>query len=122
MPVTLGAIPLPDDLVWIDEFAAEPVAQAMQRTLGGVNVIEETALVAGRPITLGADDQWVGRTTVLALRALAAVPGQTHTLNLRGDIYTVAFRRPAIEARPVIQCADPDPADRYAIRINLITV
>lgn len=122
MPVTLGSITLPDDLVWIDEVGHDPVAQATQRTLGGVMVIEETELVAGVPITLGAEDQWVDRTTVIALRALAASAGQTHTLNLRGDAYTVAFRRPAIEARPVIQYADPDAGDRYAIRINLITV
>ncbi|MGB0218352.1 MAG: hypothetical protein ACPGJF_03375 [Sinimarinibacterium flocculans] len=122
MPVTLGGITLPDDLVWIDEFDHDPVAQAAQRTLGGVHVLEETELVEGRPITLGADEQWITRTTLLELQALAADAGQTHTLNLRGVEYTVAFRRPAFRARPVIPFADPDAGDQYAVQINLMTV
>lgn len=122
MAVTLGGIALPDDMVWIDEFGFDPVAQATQRTLGGVNLIEESPLVAGVPITLGADSQWITRATLLLLRALAATPAQTHALILRGDSYTIAFRRPAIEATPIVQCADPVAGDFYAIRINLITV
>jgi hypothetical protein len=122
MSVTLGGITLPDDLVWVDEFDFEPVAQASARTLGGVLISEETELLAGRDITLGAAGQWVERSVVIALRALAADAGETHTLSLRGTDYTVQFRRPAIEARPVIEQADPLAVDPYEIRINLRTV
>lgn len=122
MTTTLGAIALPDDLVVVDEFDYEPVAQVIQRTLGGVNVIEESPLVSGRPITLGTEGQWITRATLQALRALADLAGQTHALNLRGDLYTVAFRRPAIAARPVIDYANPAAADFYTVQINLITV
>lgn len=122
MAVTLAGITLPDDLVWIDEMDWEPVAQATQRTLGGVNVREESELVEGRPITLGADQQWISRTTLLALRSLAAAAGATHALNLRGAEYTVAFRRPAINATPVIPFSNPEAGDFYAVQINLITV
>ena len=120
--VTLGGITLPPDLVWIDEFDHEPVAQADSRTLGGVLISEETALLHGRPITLGAPGQWVERSVVIALKALAATSAETHTLSLRGDTYTVQFRRPAITARPAVTYADPLAADPYEITINLRTV
>ncbi|MDT0496530.1 hypothetical protein RM530_04010 [Algiphilus sp. W345] len=122
MAITLASIALPDDLVWTDEFVHEPVGQALQRTLGGAQIIEETALIAGRPITLGTDNQWITRSTLLTLRALADTAGQIHTLDLRGDEYDVVFRRPAISARPVIEFADPTVDDFYAVQINLITV
>ncbi|MCR9089879.1 hypothetical protein [Algiphilus sp.] len=122
MAVTLGGIALPDDIVWTDELDWEPVAQARARTLNGGQIIEETTLQGGRPITLGGG-VWVPRSTVLSLRTLAATAAQTHTLDLRGDTYTVAFVRPnPIQAVPVIRYADPVPDDPHEITIRLITV
>ncbi|MCK5770941.1 hypothetical protein [Algiphilus sp.] len=122
MAVTLGGISLPDDIVWLDELAGPQVAQARARTLGGGQVIEETALLSGRPITLGGG-VWASRSTVLALRTLAADAGETHTLDLRGDTYTVAFVRPnPIEATPVIRYADPAAEDPHELTVRLIEV
>lgn len=123
MAITLGGIELPDDLVWIDEFDWDPVAQATVRTLGGINVIEESALIAGRPITLGAPGQWITRATLLLLRALAATPATTHVLDLHGTEHSVAFRRPTpIKAKPVVEFASPQDTDFYEVQINLMTV
>ena len=122
MAVTLGGIALPDDIVWTDELAWTPVAQAIARTLSGGQIIEETALQGGRPITLGGG-VWAPRSTVLALRALAATATQTHTLDQRGDSYSVVFVRPnPITATPVIRYADPAPDDPHDITIRLRTV
>ena len=49
---TLGAITLPGDLEWIDEFSWSPVGQQVDVTLGGSLIVEESAQLAGRPITL----------------------------------------------------------------------
>lgn len=122
MAVTLGGIALPDDIVWLDEFAHQQVGQARERTLTGAQVIEETALTAGRPITLGGG-VWVARSMVLALRTLAADAAETHTLDLRGDAYSVALVRPnPMTATPVVRYANPEAADFYDITLRLITV
>lgn len=122
MAVTLASIALPDDLVWIDEFEWEPVAHSSKRALGGAQVIEETGLTGGRPITLGTDSQWVTRATLNALQVLRALPAQTHALTLRSQTFTVMFRRPALRATPVIEFADPVDDDQYAIQLFLMTV
>jgi len=122
MTITLDAIALPPDLVWVDEMAWEPIAQSTQRTLDGNQLVEETALSGGRPITLGTGEQWMPRSTLLALRALAATAGATHTLSLQGVDYSVAFRRPALTARPVFPFSVPEDGDYYAVQINLMTV
>lgn len=122
MAVTLGGISLPDDIVWLDELDWTPVQQAREYTLSGALVLQEAAVQAGRPITLGGG-VWARRDTVEALRTLADAPAADHTLDLRGTEYTVAFVRPQpITATPVIRYADPAPADPHDITIRLITV
>lgn len=121
MAILLATLTLPD-LVWVDEFEYEPVTQALQRTLGGAQVLEESGLIAGRPITLGADDQFLSRSALIQVYALASTPGQTHTLVLQGTSYTVVFRRPAVRARPAFPTTEPDGADDYSVQINLMTV
>lgn len=116
---------LPTDLIWTDEFGHDAVAQALTRTEGGALIVEETALIAGQPITLtgGRDAGWITREDLIALRALADDPLATYTLELNdAREFTVMFRRPALQAEPVIPYSAPDDADAYAITINLITV
>lgn len=129
MPLTLGGIELPDDLLWSDEFAYTAITQAQNRTLGGGLILEETETVAGRPITLqgGEDYAWATRTTVVALRTLAEAAGATHPLELPdGRTFTVAFRRgsstPAIDARPIVPYNTPADGDFYVLTVFLIEV
>lgn len=122
MSVTLAGIDLPPDILWTDEFDHDAIAQAQTRTLGGALVVEETALTAGRRITLGGASIWVTRATVKALRALSEQADTVHTLNLRGQTFSVIFERPAIEAQAVIELADATDTDRYEITLHLLTV
>lgn len=127
MPLTLATVTLPDDLTWSDEFEWTPVAAADTRTLGGLLVREESALIAGRPITLTGSEQhgWITRTQLLALYALAAPAGATHLLTLPdARTFNVAFRRPALTAAPVLawHMADQLGSDPYVLTLNLITV
>lgn len=122
MSIMLNSIELPANLVWTDEFDWFPVVQATSRTEAGVLVREESAVVAGRPITLGED--WIARADLLDLVALASSPMGTHTLQLAdGRTWSVAFRYPTpIVARPVIDYAVPELTDPYTLTLNLITV
>lgn len=122
----LGAITLPDDLLWQDEFAHDPVAQSLTRTEGGALIVEETALAAGRPITLvgGQDAGWITRAQLVALRALADTANTEHLLTLNdGRTFDVVFARPgAIEAEPIVPFNLPLTGDFYALSLKLITV
>lgn len=131
----LGSLILPDDLIWTDEFDWSPVGQQITVTSGGSLVVEETAMQAGRPITLegGPDRGWMDRATLSQLQTLAAAPAASYTLTLNdGRQFNVAFRRQQvsslpgggapIKAQPVVDYSHVDDSDRYIVSLYLITV
>lgn len=123
MALTLGALTLPADLVWTDEFEWFTRVRAIEQSVTGVPVIQETTLVAGRPITLTDDNAWLTRAELLDLVDLANTADTTHTLTLHdAREFDVQFREPPIQASQVIAYADPSVADMYRLTINLITV
>lgn len=120
-------VALPDDLVWADEFAWQPVEQSVQRSLTGALIVQAQARTGGRPVTLAAESDsvgWVDRATVEALEALASVPAPSLTLTLRGVMHAVLFRHQdgAIEARPVVGYSDVQSADPYHLTVRLMKV
>lgn len=124
---TLASIPLPSGLVWTDEFEPHAVAQSTQRTLAGGLVVYHASLQAGRAITLQseADAGWATLATVQALAALAAVPGATYALVLRGITYQVIFAHhnpPALQASSVFNLASPGADHPHLLTLRLITV
>ena len=125
----IGTITLPEDIFWTDEFDWSPVGQKVEPTLSGGMVIQESAMLAGRPITLESLSEtigWADRATVLLLKALADQPAQQHTLELYdGSTYDVVFRRDSgegFEAKPLIYLAPFEDTDRYLITLRLMTV
>lgn len=57
MAITLGALTLPDGLVWSDEDGWSPIAQSTEYGLTGALIVDLGEKQAGRPITLrGAKD------------------------------------------------------------------
>jgi len=127
MPLTLASLSLPEDLLWSDEYTGHDlVAQARTVTLGGALLIEESVQLAGRPITLGSLDErsgWITKAQLDALHALASTPGASHALTLPdGRSFTVAFRRPAFEAQPIVGYRAPGSTDVYAVRIHLLEI
>lgn len=117
------------DLYWSDENNWHPVEQAADRTITGALVIQASARIAGRPITLEPQDDsaaWMSLADVEGLRNWAAVPGKTMTLTLRGAAREVIFRHQdgGFEARPVIQYRDGHelPVDFYLCTIRLMEI
>ncbi|WP_413165631.1 hypothetical protein [Aeromonas salmonicida] len=120
MNVTLNSELLPDDLVWRDEFDWSPVEQVVTPTLSGALVVEETPRSEGRPITLVGH---CARATVQRLKALEAVPGQLLTLTLLdGVARTVIWRRPGVVVTALIEMADPEAGEPYALTLNFTEV
>lgn len=120
MNVTLNSELLPDDLVWRDEFDWSPVEQVVTPTLSGALLVEETPRPEGRPITLVGH---CARAIVLRLKALEAVPGQLLTLTLLdGVARTVIWRRPGVVVTALIEMADPEAGEPYALILNFTEV
>ena len=66
-----GTITLPDDIPWTDEEGWSPVAQQIDVSLGGSQLVEVSVQQYGRPITLTGDANtgWIDGDTMDALRA-----------------------------------------------------
>lgn len=132
MPTMLDAITLSDDLEWLDEFHWLPTVQQVEVACNGAVIVEESAQLAGRPITLqGRMDGTVGfglmsRATVIALRALAATPRTTPMLLTLADgrTFNVLFRHAdgAVEAQAMRHIVPHVDDDWYATTIRLMQV
>lgn len=136
MSITLDGIALSEDLLWTDEFTAWKVGQAIKTSLTGARIVQESALQAGRPITLETQQDgnaYAGVVTLDVLRALLASeeqPGNTFDLvmpahNSGTRSFTVGWRRSggaAIEARPVKHITPLVDGDFYAVTLRLMTV
>jgi len=125
--IRLDSVVVPDGLVWIDEFAAQAVAQTVRRTLDGSVVVFYGQHSGGLSITLESepDAGWLTRTQVEALKLRADSPGGIFTLELRGQVFQVMFRHqepPAFEAKPLVPLAHPQPGDFYLATLKLMTV
>ncbi|MFO7582113.1 hypothetical protein, partial [Guyparkeria sp.] len=81
--ITLDTITLPGDLEWTDEFDWTPVEQSHEPSLTGALIIDESARLTGRPVTLSGGENfgWITRDTVEALYLLLT-PGRVMTLTL----------------------------------------
>ena len=126
MTIQIATIVLPDLI--IDEEFDPPVTAHVEQSIINTPIVFETEKASGQAITLtgGDDTGWITRTTLLALKALASVPGATYTLNYEGAAYTVRFRnedRPAVSAEPVVARPNAAGTDYYRnVTIKLMEV
>ena len=124
----LDVITLPDDLLWINEFGWNPVAQTTERSLSGALLVQEGQLNHGRAIVLSGNGEagWVSRLTVKNLYALAKAANKTMSVTLPdGRQFSVIFDRAngtGVETRQLIPFAYPDDDDLYLVTLRLITV
>lgn len=123
---------LDPDLQWADEFDWSPIEQAVEYSLTGALIVDHGEKLAGRPITLqapGDNAAWMLRAVLSQLQAWEADPAlASMTLNLRGTIYNVIFRRhdgAPIEAHPVEFVANPIPGgfgDWYLTTLRFMVI
>lgn len=127
------SLPLPDDLMWPDEYAWNPVEQSVRPSVTGALIIDVGTWLAGRPITLegertpdGRYIAWLTGSDLTQLRSWADVAGQELTLTLRGIARTVIFRhheKPAVEViESMTELEGLQPDDLYLVRIKLMEI
>ena len=123
----LDDITLPDDLLWINEFDWNPVAQSTERSLTGALLVQEEPFAHGRSIVLSGSGEagWVSRLTVKSLYALSKVANKTMSLTLPdGRQFGVIFdrsNRAPVEAQQVMPFAYPDDDNQYLLTLRLLT-
>lgn len=128
MPLSIGGVELPEDLIWSDEYRGwSRVSQKRERNVNGSLLIEESAGAGntGQPITLEGSERhgWATRAQVDALQELSEQPNEIHELVLPdGREFDVMFSRPAFEAIPIIDFNVTDPGDFYSLRVFLFKV
>jgi len=128
MAITLGAIALPDTLVWEDEFTWSPVEQStVEYSLTGAPIVQQSTKLAGRPITLaGKSDSnahtgGISRTNLLALQTALTVTGATWTLTLHdARTFTVMAAPDPLDAEPLPVYRSFSPANPASDRWYLI--
>lgn len=112
------ALPLPETLLWTDQYGWKSLEQSKEYTSTGALVIEAWAKQAGQPMTLqGAQDRaWCSRGDLATLRAWADQAGLVLELNHRGASHQVAFdhEQQAIEAEPLTDLLQGGPS-RYVV-------
>lgn len=122
---------LPDDLLWVDEYAWTPATSSVSYLLTGALLVQSGTRQSGRPITLIAapDMAWVTRTTLNTLYDWAALPLSADSgrfeLQLRdGRTFTVAFRHQdtALEAEPVKGFPAHSDDEPYRITMRLMHI
>lgn len=117
---SLGALTLPADPVWRDEFPPDwsAVEQREDYGLTGALIVQMGVRQKGRPITL--DVGWLSRADLLTLYGLAEAANVSYSLVIPQGTFTVRFRRPPLDVTPIREISDPASTDLYAVVLNLL--
>lgn len=126
--LTLGpdSVDLSDDFDWPDEYSWPKVALQKTFSVTGALLVETNTRQTGRPITLVGSEQfaWMTRLDLAQVREFADTPGAEMALVFRGQTFNVMFDHEAgaIEATPVADYDEPDPADFFFLTLRFIEV
>jgi hypothetical protein len=125
--ISLGGIQLSRSLQWTNRDEALTIAQSVRYTRGGGVRVYQQKLLAGRPITLEADEStgWFTNAMRVSLLTMANEIGQEYTFVYFGETYQVIFDHanpPAVAFDKIIYRQVPDSTDYFMGRISLITV
>lgn len=122
----LAGVELPRGMLWVDEFAWSAVQKGVDRSITGAQIIDVSAKLEGRPITLqGTESQgWISRATLLAVQTLANNPEGEYDLVLAdGRSFRVQFAPDTpLEAQPISRPELPATTHPYVATLRLITV
>lgn len=123
---TLDLVPIPRGMVWVDEHDWVPAQHATEYSVAGALLVDAGLRLAGRPITLQAEDDagWIARSVLADLRALASDPGATYLLTLAdGRAFDVMFAPDSpITAHPIARPELPASTHPYVATVRLLEV
>lgn len=118
--VGLDGVPLPNDLIWVDEFDWNPIKQNQTRSLSGALIIETGIKKGGRQITLqgGKNYGLATREKVKVLQTKLSKSNMSLTL-YDGQAFIVNLKQ--IEAKPLIDYSTPLDSDLYTLQLKMVT-
>lgn len=124
---TLGAVQIPAQMIWSDEFAWSAAESVSEYGIDGALLVDVGTRLAGQPVTLaGAQDRgWISYATLVAIKAMADVAGATYSLTLAdGRSFDVMFSpgEDPITAEPIIPHEIVPGSALYIATIRLIKV
>lgn len=127
MAITLNGITLSPGMVWEERHHSQGVVQILDQTISGGSVVFSRAHIGVKSITLRSleDQGWLEYTVVLALAALADVPGAIYTLVIGSEQFSTMFRHhdaPALEFDPIIPRGVPLAGDYFRGTIRLMSI
>ena len=126
MAITLDAITLPEDLIWVDEFDWSPIAQGSKRSITGALILNSGVKLKGRKITLVGEENWVDclRSLVKTLHTKLGDDAQMILTLHDARSFNVRFDHQSkpINAQPVIDYNNPDDSDNYSLTLRFFTV
>ena len=118
-------ITLPEDLQLLNDLEWTGAAHVMDIGLDGAAIYQHSSQNGGEPIVLtGGDWAWITRADVIALKAMAAQPGQLITLTYSdARAFECVFdqERP-LEAPAVSFEGPPASDDKHWITLRLLTL
>ncbi|WP_143869877.1 hypothetical protein [Catenovulum sediminis] len=117
-----GTINLPE-FTWQNRHGYSPVSASNQYATDGALFIEQSTVLAGRPIILTSNSEPTALFTQLEAHA-AANAGNEFTLSINGTDYNVMwdFSQQAVSGSPDINFADADPDYINNITLRFIEV
>jgi hypothetical protein len=127
---TLEELILPNDLLWSDEFDWSQVTASQVYTLTGALVIEQGVRLAGRPISLSAQDDmaWVTRSVAQKLKDWAGYANRKFRLvfeyptDTRQFLVAFAHADNPFSSRPVKGFPGHEAGDYFNITLKFIEV
>ena len=121
---TPQVLTLPQDLIWVDEFAWRKVEQTTEYSTTGALLVDQWSKQAGRTMELRGevDYGWILRGPLETLDAWAAQTELQLTLLRNGASWSVIFDHASgpVEATPVVPYADPEAVDPYALVLRFL--
>lgn len=123
--ISLDALDLTSDLLWIDEYNWTPVAQEEEVMSDGSVLVQSEAQQTGRLITLLGGDTfgWVTKSVVDLLKVAADDPSRLMTLTLNDDrTFSVVFTGSRFTAATVCDNNNPNSEFLYTISLYLMVL
>lgn len=121
MNASFGAVDLGSDAVWSNEFAGSAIDITTKYTEDGRKFVFQKPKQQHREdMTLDFQESWLDYATVKALEVLKNT-GTVETLTLvDGRVFNALLVN--IDAKPIIDYAEPDDDDLYAVTLTFMEV
>lgn len=84
-------IPEHQQLIWLNKNTQKKVFANAKRASNGALIVQQTAIVAGIPVTVGTLDGWMTRVDFEALQAHNESTLSPFTLKINGDVMQVIW-------------------------------